>query len=291
MVENVFITAVNIKDWSRSKTLKPNDKIIAILCFTRFFLGCSFFLEPIGIWMAQIPLSDYTSRCFFYFSQLFIDFFSRWLSMWLSFLYFIKITIFKNPIILNLQSLVPRMTGYVVILSLIVAFIPGMIYSFSRQEGFCISNTAINTTVEPVPQFFVIAFFFGHCLPSTLETISSIYLFRTLFTHVKNTKTNVSSYSSPNMAAHWSVIRYILLLNFTSMCNFLGNSLLWFSIDNPYGGFMGYILAFTYPTLHSFIIILCNSKLKNEMVNVLDYTKKWFSINKHSDNTLETVTQ
>ncbi|XP_018117972.1 taste receptor type 2 member 39 [Xenopus laevis] len=287
---NAFISIFNMKSWSREGKFKPSDKILTALCFIRFFLQCDFMMEIFGIWLELIPLSEYKPRCIFYFIQLFMDFFSRWLSAWLSMLYYVKITIFKNAFFLQLQSLIPRITGYVIFISIFISFVPGLIYSLSAKQGFCMNANGVNVTTytSDLLTFRVIAFFFGHSLPFLLEMLSSIYLLCTLFAHIRHTKSYISNFTEPNMDVHWTVFRYILLLNLMSTCNFFGNFFLWSFISNFIGTAIGYFLAFSYPTSHSIVLILSNPKLKREVVNMFHCATKLWRFNKQES---ETVTQ
>ncbi|KAE8605669.1 hypothetical protein XENTR_v10015273, partial [Xenopus tropicalis] len=267
---NASITIFILKAWSRDGKLKPNDKILTALCFIRFFLQCNFITEIFGMWLELIPLSEYKPRCIFYFIQLFMDFFSRWLSAWLAMLYYVKITIFKNPFFLQLQSLIPRITGYVIFISVFISFVPGLIYSLSAKQGFCEDAKGVNVTTntDELLAFRIIAFFFGHSFPFMLEMLSSIYLLCTLFAHIRHTESYISNFTAPNMEAHWTVIRYIFLMNLLSMCNFFGNFFLWSFISSFIGRAVGYFLAFSYPTFHSVVLILSNPKMKREVVNM-----------------------
>ncbi|OCT81561.1 hypothetical protein XELAEV_18028384mg [Xenopus laevis] len=272
LVVNAFITLVNIQYCFREPGLKPCDKILTALCLSRLLLQCTFLLDIIGILLQLIPFSPFDIYCIFYVVEQFLDFFSRWLAMWLSILYYINITIFKNVLVLHLKSRVPHITSYLILISAFLSFGPGLIYSLTSSEVSClrVSNQSLseNGTYE-TQDFLAISFLFGQCLPSVIEMLSSVYLLWTLVAHVKRTKTNVSSFTAPSMAAHWSAIRCILLLYFMSACNFIGNLILYFFSYDSFGSSLSYITTFAYPTLHSIIFVLNHSKLKKDLEKIL----------------------
>ncbi|NP_001165468.1 bitter taste receptor 5 [Xenopus tropicalis] len=272
LVVNAFITLVNIRNYLREQGLKPCDKILMALCLTRFLLQWTFLLDIIGILLQLIPFSTFAIYCIFYVVEQFLDYFSRWLAMWLSILYYVNITIFKNVLVLYLKSRIPHVTSYMIFVSAFLSFGPGLIYSLTSSEVSClrVSNQSLskNATYE-TKEFLSISFVFGQCLPSVIEMVSSIYLLWTLFAHVNYTKANVSSFTAPNMDAHWSAIRCILLLYFMSACNFIGNLILYFFSNDSFGSSLSYIITFAYPTLHSVVFVLNHSKLKKELAKIL----------------------
>ncbi|NP_001165470.1 bitter taste receptor 7 [Xenopus tropicalis] len=233
---NGFITLVNITEWLREGRLKLCDKVLTILCLTRFFLLWIFFLEMIGVLLQLIPFSAFGIYCIFYVFELSLDYFSRWVAMWLSVLYFVMITISKQPFMLSLRSKIPSITRSMLWVSILLSFFPALTYSLTEKDFPCVQNPDTNISANgtsgfPRP-FLLTSFFFGHCVPYMMEMVSSVYLLCTLFVHVKHTETKVSSFSTPNMAAHWSVIQYIFVLNFMSMCNFVANIFIWFWISD-----------------------------------------------------------
>ncbi|OCT81560.1 taste receptor type 2 member 39-like [Xenopus laevis] len=269
---NGFIPLVNIKDWLTARKMKLSDRILTVLCSTRFFLQFTFFLELTGISFGLIPLSAYAAYCITYVVELLLDLFSHWLSMWLCCLYYVKITISKHPLILQLKSKIPLITKYAILLFAFISFVTGLIYYMSGDEISCLhglGNTSTeNRTFENLQQLLMTSYVFGQAFPFMIEMLSSMYLLSLLHSHVKHTRINIPNFKAPSMDAHWSLIRYILLLYFLSMCNLIGNLLLWKITLNNTGRSVGYFIIFSYPTFHSITLILCNPKLKREMVKM-----------------------
>ncbi|XP_018117898.2 taste receptor type 2 member 102 [Xenopus laevis] len=295
LVVNAFITLVNIIDWSRERSLKLCDKVLSVLCLTRFLLLWFFLLELIGGFMQLIHFSAFGTFCIFYIFELSLDYFSRWLAMWLSVLYYVMITISKHALVLRLKSRIPMITRYILGGSMLISILAATSFSLSGEEYPCVQNTGTNVTGNVTSQFtqpFILtSVFLGQCLPYMIEIISSLYLLCTLFIHVKR---RVSSASSPNMDAHWSVMRYILVLNLLSMCNFLGNLSIWFwmSYNDLLGISLGYILVYSYPVLHSIVFIPSNSKLKREIRHLFHCTKLFCcSMKDQLDSRAQTVPQ
>ncbi|NP_001165469.1 bitter taste receptor 6 [Xenopus tropicalis] len=274
---NGFIPLVNIKDWVTVRKMKPSDRILTVLCSTRFLLQFTFFLELTGISFGLIPLSAYAAYCITYVVELLLDLFSHWLSMWLCCLYYVKITTSKHPLILHLKSRIPGITKYALLLFGFLSFLTGLVYYVSGDDISCLhgisKNLTANRTFESLQERLMIAYFFGQAFPFMMEMMSSMYLLSLLVSHVKHTMSNFSSFKAPSMDAHWSLIRYILLLYFLSACNLVGNLLLWQVTSHSIGRSVGYFIIFSYPSFHSITLVLCNPKLKREMVKTFIWTR------------------
>ncbi|XP_040203564.1 taste receptor type 2 member 39-like [Rana temporaria] len=276
LVVNTFILVTNLKDWWTSRKLKPYDQIMVNLGLSRVcLLSCFFFRITNRVFKLELYSSP-AQRSVFRAAQLLFDFSSLWFAMWLCFLYFVKITIFKNHFLLRVKLRIPQLVPPAIIITYAVAFIFGFILAFFIKETADImdnNNLPANKSVYKELSYMIPSYVFGHFLPFIFASISTSLLIHAISGHVRHVKNNVTGFTRPRLDAHLSLIRSAVLLEFMTVCNLLATFIFQFDFYGHFETNVSFLFLVSYPLFHSLAIISGNAKLKRALWGVVGCVK------------------
>ncbi|XP_018423967.1 PREDICTED: taste receptor type 2 member 39-like [Nanorana parkeri] len=276
LVVNTFITAINLRDWWTSRKLKPYDKIMANLGFSRVFLLICFFLRIVNRISKLNVYSSPAQRCAFRTAQLLFDFASLWFAMWLCLLYFVKVTMFKNHFFVWVKLRIPQLVPPVVIITYVASFIFGFIYAFSVGETSDVMdgvNLPTNRSVYKELSYMIPLYFIGHVLPFICVSISTSLLIQTIGHHIRHVKANITGFKRPRLDAHLSAIRSAVLLEFMTISNLLATFIFHFDFYGYFEANVSVLFLVSYPLFHSLVIVTGNVKLKRVLWGIVDCVK------------------
>ena len=216
-----------------------------------------------------------------------IDFFwtltnhlSVWFATCLSIFYFFKISNFFHPLFLwikwRIDKLILRTLLACVILSLCFSLpvtenlnddFRGCVKTKKRINSTlrCKVNKAGHASVK-VNLNLVMLF------PFSVSLVSFLLLILSLWRHTKQMQLNVTGYKDPSTTAHVKATKAVIsfLALFVVYClAFLIATSSYFMPESALAVIWGELIALIYPSSHSFILILGNSKLKQASMTVL----------------------
>ncbi|XP_075123031.1 taste receptor type 2 member 4-like [Leptodactylus fuscus] len=299
LIINIFIITSNVLDWLNSRKVKPYDKLMMSLGLARVFL---FFCFLFRIFNRVCELNAYPSivaRWVFRTAQLFFDFSSLWFAMWLCVLYYVKIAVFKNTLLLRFELSIPHIMLPILLKSSVISFTFGFIFAFNIRETSDIMDAVyvpINESFSKDLKFMLPSYFFGHFVPFLVSSVSNFFLIGTIFIHIRHVKKNNTSFTSPNLEAHLSALRSVSLLQIMNTSNLIGTLFFRFDFCTALSKNISFLILNTYPALHSVVLITGNAKLKRSIYKILDCVRGCFKSEipisiYHLESKKETVTQ
>nr|DBA25492.1 TPA: hypothetical protein GDO54_009872 [Pyxicephalus adspersus] len=277
LVANVFITIANLLDWMAGKKMKPFDIIFLSLGLSRSIHMCLFIFNIIiRVLNLNVYHISFLNRIL-NMAYLFLDFSSLWFSMWLCVLYFVKITIFKNSLLIRIKLRVPQLVTYMIMSSVLSSLLSGFIFVYNYNEPFDLMIPElilpINSTIEKELAFLIPSYFLGHFLPFIMVSISSSFLLQSIISHVKHIKSNITSFRTPRMDAHLSAIRSVCLVEVLTICYLFVTIFCRFNFYQIFDKAVMLVLVIAYPTFHSVVLIMGNAKLKKKLFDIVHYIK------------------
>ncbi|XP_053316478.1 taste receptor type 2 member 9-like [Spea bombifrons] len=275
LVVNAFIVSVMVIDFYAGRRLKPCDKILVGLGLSRSILDGMILYRTFN----RIFSFSVCSKYFWIFQsfQLFCDFSSLWLAMLLSLFYYVKTTIFTNPILLRFKLRMPDIILHAIAASLLISLMSGLLFAWTGRYNsdilFFVQDPQKNRSYEINPTSTVPAFFFGHFVPFIITSITTSLLIGNITVHVKRIRSTITSFSTPRVGAHLSAIRSVCLLHLITVVNLIATIVFRFFHGHPIASYISSCIVNLYPTLHSAVLIFGNTKLRRAMLEILHHAK------------------
>ncbi|KAG9466667.1 hypothetical protein GDO78_016307 [Eleutherodactylus coqui] len=275
---NGFITVNKLKDWWNCRKMKPFDQIFLGLGLSRFFIMYFYIFNIISrsfsLNVYHIEVLNWMLNA----AYLFLDFSSLWFSMWLGVLYYLKVAIFKNTLLIRIKLRISELVPYMIVFTVVISVVLGFVfaYNFSSALDFMNPQSHMNNnqSIEKYLRFAIPSYFFGHFLSFIIVTISAFFLMQTIFAHVKHIRNNVVSFTSPSINAHLSVIRLAIVLEVMTVFNLVICILFRFDVYDICNNAVLFVFKIAYPVLHSTALIVGNTKLKNSTLKLLQHLKE-----------------
>lgn len=278
LVVNGFITVTKLMDWWEGGKLKPFDKIFLSLGLSRLLFMCLFMFNLINRVFSWNFYDINGLNWMLNTVYLFLDFSSLWFAMWLCVLYYIKVAIFKNTFLIRIKLRIPDLVLYMILSSLVISFVSGLFYAYNFEGTSDImippSNMEPNTSTNKQIKYLATSYFFGHFLPFIFVSVSSLILVEVLFVHMRHLTSSITSFTTPNMDAHFSATRSVVTIQVMTVFNFIVAILLRFDIYDLCNKRILFLCAVSYPILHSMALIAGNTKLKKAVLRILHHFKK-----------------
>ncbi|KAM4043891.1 taste receptor type 2 member 40-like [Anomaloglossus baeobatrachus] len=286
LLVNGFITATKLTDWWDCRKMKPFDKLFLCLGLSRFFSMwfCIFNIInrffSLNVYHIEVLNWMLNTVC------LFLDFSGLWFTMWLCFLYYVKITIFNNAFLICIKIRISELVLYMILSSVIISFLSGFVFSYNFSNTLDImipqSNMENNQSVEKYLKFAIPSYFFGHFLPFITVSFSAFFLIQTIFVHVNHIKRNSGGYTTPSMTAHHLAIRSIIVLEVLTVFNLIVSILSYFDFYEICNNEVLFLFVIAYPTFHSIALIIGNMRLKRSALRLFYHCKDCAIVKNHS---------
>ncbi|XP_027571373.1 taste receptor type 2 member 40-like [Pipra filicauda] len=274
---NAFIVSVICMVWVKKKTLNSNEKILLFLGSSRYWFLCiswvySFLslIYPNYLYVHPIFQLLASARSFFNCSNL-------WCSASLCVFYCIKIANFRNSFFIYLKVKIDRIVPWLLLGSVLFSLVMGItVYNImdkalSNSLNFTcqgrIWKSSIRIDQHLLPHYFIIGF--GHATSFTAVILSALLLLFSLWRHKRNMQTN--SMKDLSMDAHIKAMKSILSFFIMYSINFICLILiLIYSMKNESDLiFLIYLIQYTFPGLHSLVLIFSNPNLEKRLLGVL----------------------
>ncbi|XP_021485180.1 taste receptor type 2 member 103-like [Meriones unguiculatus] len=269
---NAFMALVNTVDWVKRGKISAVDKIHTALAISRIaFLLTLFTIFLTSLWNQDLLETRKMLKIYSIFWTV-TNHFSVWLATCLCMFYFLKIANFSNSIFLALKWKVKRVVSGTQMVSLMILFINIIVINIftDRLQENPLYEFSSNNTVN-YQQLFLLNTMFT-LIPFTVSLTMFLLLIFSLWRHLKNMQHSATGSRDVRTMAHikslQTVVTFLLLyigffmslllqsLNINSQCNKFIAMLLW-------------IIEITFPSGHSCVLILANSKLRQASLSVL----------------------
>ncbi|XP_003470341.1 taste receptor type 2 member 13-like [Cavia porcellus] len=277
-LSNGFIVLINVIDWVNKRKLSSVDQILIILAISR--IGVIW--EILASWLKPVHYSfstvDKENIKIVFFIWAVFNHFSLWFATILSIFYLLKIASLSSPIFLYLKWRVKNVILTILLGTLVFLFL-NMIQINTHIEDWKYGherNATWNSTVSDpakLSTFIIFNIIMFSLTPFILALISFLLLIISLWKHVQ--KMNCKGYRDPRMKAHVSALKIMVsfLLLYTSY--FLSLLIPWIS-QMPQSDLvhaLSLTIGLVYPSSHSLILILGNSKLRQAILFMLRQLK------------------
>ncbi|NXD22124.1 TA2R7 protein, partial [Spelaeornis formosus] len=274
---NAFIVCVLCIGWVKKKTLNSNEKIL-------FLLGCSRFCSLCISWAYSFLTFIYPNYLYVHttlqltvFFQTFFSHCNLWISACLCGFYCIKIANFRNRFFIYLKVKIDRMVPWLLLGAGILALAIGIIayniadkphcnnHNSTRQGNFGVAN--IKMDKHFFPSFFLAGF--GYAASFMAVIFAAVFLLFSLWKHKCKMQTN--SMKDLSMDAHIramkSTLYFLVMYSINFVCLVL--EMVYVTMKGSYMTFLIVVFQYTFPGLHSLILIFSNPKLEKTLLKIL----------------------
>nr|QKE46220.1 taste receptor type 2 member 519 [Nannospalax galili]QKE46222.1 taste receptor type 2 member 519 [Nannospalax galili]QKE46234.1 taste receptor type 2 member 519 [Nannospalax galili]QKE46240.1 taste receptor type 2 member 519 [Nannospalax galili]QKE46252.1 taste receptor type 2 member 519 [Nannospalax galili] len=270
-LSNGFIILTNCIDYVNKQKLSEIDKVILILAISRITL-----IWEMCIWFKTMQDSFFfmtgTGLQFLHFSWVLSNHFSLWLATILSVCYLLKIANISWPIFLFLKWRIKKLVPVIVLGTLLFLVLNLMQTSITLEEKmqWYGRNSTLAFRVSELILFNMTMF---SMTPFILALVSFLLLIFSLWRHLQKMKFNSQGHRDPNTEAHMNALRIIISFLLLYAVYFLSLVIAWISQKHhsQLVHFICMITGLMYPSSHSFILILGNSKLKQPCLSMLKH--------------------
>ncbi|NXK37729.1 TA2R9 protein, partial [Piprites chloris] len=276
---NAFIVSVICMSWVKKNSVNSNEKILLLLGCSRFCFFCFSwvysFLSIIYPHYFYVP-PTYTLIASI---QSFFECSNLWVSAFLCVFYCIKIANFRNSFFTYLKVKIDRMVPWLLLWSVFYSLVIGILVCDFANKSHCNNSTSqgnfSKVSIRMEEHFLTTFFIYGFEFITSFMavTFSALLLLFSLWRHKRNMQTN--SMKDLSMDAHIKAMKSILSFFVMYSINFA--CLILYMVyatekDSPVI-FLIYVILYTFPSLHSLILIFSNPKLGTSMLRILACVK------------------
>ncbi|XP_052028683.1 taste receptor type 2 member 102-like [Apodemus sylvaticus] len=277
ILSNGFIVLSNFLAWVNKQKLSLIDKILLTLAISRITL-----IWEVFAWF-KIALDPSSFLTLIEFQILYVcwiisSHFSLWLATALSFFYLLRIANCSWQIFLYLKwrlkkLIVGMLLGSLVFLlgNLIHRTLEERLYQYGGNTSMNSMGTDFSILSELI--FFKMTLF--SVIPFLVALISSLLLIFSLWKHLQKIQLSSRGHRDPSTKAHRNALNIMVSFLFLYTMYFLSFLTSWFAhkYHSELVDIIGMIIELMYPSAHSFILILGNSKLKQTSLWLLRHLR------------------
>nr|ALG92753.1 taste receptor type 2 member 2 [Nannospalax galili] len=281
-IGNVFIALVNIMDWVKGRNISSVSQILTPLAISRIAVLVSLFLSMLAsVLQPNLLMAVNLLRMINIFCAV-TNHFNIWLTTCLSVFYFLKIANFSNSIFIYLKWRVSKVVLVIMLVSLVLSFFNMVLKNtgvdawdggMQRNMSSCSSwNTSqifstIFYTKYMLTNYMVI------CVPLSLSLSAFLLLLFSPWKHLKKMQHNTRDAST---RAHIQALKTVfacLLLYILFFLSFCIHVTVFQFLDRQLVILFSLTLGMTFPSLHSCVIILGDSKLRQSSLLLLSWLR------------------
>ncbi|XP_034368419.1 taste receptor type 2 member 140-like [Arvicanthis niloticus] len=282
---NGFITVVNIMEWAKKRKLSLVDQILTALAISRLAFLWSLLIVLL---MSEFhPLLMITRKILRVINNFWTvtNHFSIWLSTCLSMFYFLKIANFSNSIFLSLRWRVKTVVSVMLMASLVLLFVNVIVINtctFILVDGYKVnmsysSHTNNSLQFSRIPLFTNTMFTF---IPFIVTLTIFLLLIFSLWSHLKKMQHIVKDSRDPSTTAHMKALQMVVIFLLLYTIFFL--ALVMQSRKAKIGqktvfNFVFDAAALAFPSGHSCVLILGNSKLRQAFLPIMWWMRSSFN--------------
>ncbi|XP_002722221.1 taste receptor type 2 member 9 [Oryctolagus cuniculus] len=278
---NGFIVLVNCVDWLTKRVISLVDIILMSLAISRICLLCVISVD--GFVMVLFPdiydsgeLSGILDAFWSLANNL-----SVWFSSCLSIFYLLKIANISHPCFLWLKLKINKVIPGILLGSSLVSLVISVSMNDDMWCQFLKTIHEENITCEfkvsKIPNTFKqITSNLGATVPFILCLISFFLLLFSLFRHTKRMKLHATGTRDPSTQVHMKAIKAVVIFLLLLILYYAVFLVITSNFLIPQGKLVvmiGGVISLIFPSSHSFILIMGNSKLKEAFLKVLRFVK------------------
>ncbi|XP_041492585.1 taste receptor type 2 member 125-like [Microtus oregoni] len=274
---NVFIAVVNIMDWVKRRKISSVDQSLTALAISRIIVLWSVYImismfsmyPELKVTIITVKLSNLI--------WIISNHFSIWMATILSILYFLKVANFSNSIFLYLRWRLTKVVPVALLVSLFLLFVNILVVEIQidmwmDQFKANVSYSCKLKKFTHITRLLVLTNAMFPLVPFTASMTMFFLLIFSLWKHVKKikhiTKSSRDASTTAHITALKAIVAFLLLYAIFTFSLFIQ---LWsheLEENNIFKNiFRVGIIAF--PSLHSFVLIMGNSKLRQTSFLVL----------------------
>ncbi|XP_074046226.1 taste receptor type 2 member 7-like [Macrotis lagotis] len=274
---NTFIVLVCCIDWVKRRKFFLVDSIFMSLALVRIFLHwITVVTGVVRIFYKDVFASSETLLVLLYLT-IFSNNCSISLASCLIVFYFLKIAHFSHHLFLWFKRRINKVILMILLGSLIIFLFLNLILMKEFREDFIgsmkrkeVKNHTRLFQMESL-QFNVIQslFYFGHIILLLMSLISCFLLILSLWRHTRQMQFNATGFRDPSTEAHIRVMRWMVSYLFLVILYYLNIFIIRLTssmLEQRLVDLLGIVMGGFYPLVHSFILILGNSKLKQASI-------------------------
>ncbi|KAM6099590.1 taste receptor type 2 member 40-like [Theristicus caerulescens] len=271
-IGNGFITAVNIINWIKTKKISSADTILIFLSTSRFVLQVTILMYIHSLYFADVFKLASVYKAFGA-VWMFVNHASLWFSTWLYVLYCVKIINVTQWLLLQIKLRIAGMVPWLLLGSLVISSMTSLPLLWITPSTYLCSSTGIcreNSTAhitdwDSSHLYLLLLYFVGCFFPLVLSVVTSALLITSLWKHTKKMQCYVDTFRDPLIDVHLTAIKSIISFLILYLSSFVAQILLILSTSQSKDVVkvaVSLVVAGAYPSIHSIILILVNSKLK-----------------------------
>ncbi|XP_009978102.1 PREDICTED: taste receptor type 2 member 8-like [Tauraco erythrolophus] len=283
VIGNGFITAVNIVNWIKRKTISSADMILIFLSTSRFILQVTILMHIHSLYFAdEFKLASVYKA--FGAVWMFVNHASLWFSACLYVLYCVKIINVTQWLLLQIKLRIAGMVPWLLLGSLVISsmtslpllWIAPSTYLCS-STGNCRENSTAHITHWDSSYLYLLLLYFVGCFfPLVLSMVTSALLITSLWKHTKKMQCYVDTFRDPLIDVHLTAVKSIISFLILYLSSFAAQILLMLSTSQSKDDVkvaVSLVLAGAYPSMHSIVLIIVNSKLKSAFRMLFQHLK------------------
>ncbi|XP_009961355.3 taste receptor type 2 member 40-like [Tyto alba] len=271
-IGNGFITAVNIINWIKSKKISSADMILIFLSTSRFILQVTILMHIHSLYFANVFKLASVYKAFGA-VWMFVNHASLWFSTWLYVLYCVKIINVTQWLLLQIKLGIAGMVPWLLLGSLVISSVTSLPLLWITSSTYLCSSTgncrenrtAHSTDWDSSDLYLLLLYFVGCFFPLVLSVVTSALLIISLWKHTKKMQSYVDTFRDPLIHVHLTAIKSIISFLILYLSSFAAQILLILSTSESKDDVkvaISLVVAGAYPSIHSVILIIVNSKLK-----------------------------
>ncbi|XP_028636743.1 taste receptor type 2 member 116-like [Grammomys surdaster] len=279
-VGNGFIAVVNIMDLVKGRKISSADQILIALAISRIALLC---LVLVSWWLYMLyPGQWMTERIDGIIHSLWttLNQISLWFATSLSIFCFFKIANFSNTIFLYLKVRVKKVMTGTLIMSLVLLCLNIIIINTPEnvsvtEYNVTMSNRLILTNTQLSMLFLFANTVFGF-IPFAVSLVTFLLLIFSLWKHQRKMQHSAQGCSDVSTKAHTRALQTLIASIFLYSIFFLSLVVkVWTSLllERTLLLFITQAARTAFPSVHSWVLILGNAKLRKASLSVLLWLK------------------
>ncbi|KAF6086965.1 taste 2 receptor member 39 [Phyllostomus discolor] len=272
IIANGFIVAVHAAEWIQIKAVSTSGRILVFLGASRIALQ--------GFMMLEITIRSTAPHFYnedsvydtFRVSFMFLNYYSLWISAWLSFFYFVKTADFSCSLFLKLKRRITGLMPWLLRLSALTSLGYSILFSKGIYTIYCNSSVPVPSSNATKKQYFTetnmvnlaLLYNLGIFIPLIMFILTATLLILSLKRHTRRMESNATGSGDPSMEAHVRAIRatsyFLVLYTVNAVAVFLYMSNIF--DDNSSWNSLCQVVMAAYPAGHSVLLILDNPGLR-----------------------------
>lgn len=271
-IGNGFIAAVNTINWFKTKKISSADMILIFLSTSRCILQVTVLMHIHSLYFTDVFKLASVYKAFGA-VWMFVNHSSLWFSTWLYVLYCVKIINVTQRLLLQIKLRISRMVPWLLLGSLVISSMTSLPFLWITSSTYLCSSTgncrenstAHITNWDSSHLYLLLLYFIGCFFPLVLSVVTSVLLITSLWKHRKKMQSYVNIFRDPLIDVHLTAIKSIISFLILYISSVVAQILLIQSTSQSKDIVkvaVSLVVTGAYPSIHSIILIIVNSKLK-----------------------------